>query len=34
MKVDGTIEKYKARFIVKDFKQQGLDYFDTYLHVQ
>ena len=32
MKVDGTIiDKYKARLVIKDFKQQeGVDYFDTY----
>ncbi|KAF3660091.1 hypothetical protein FXO37_13667 [Capsicum annuum] len=30
-KTDGTIEKYKARLVVKGFKQkEGLDYFDTY----
>ncbi|PHT72322.1 hypothetical protein T459_23107 [Capsicum annuum] len=31
MKEDDTIDKYKARLIVKGFKQKkGLDYFDTY----
>ena len=31
MKPDGTIDKYKARLVVKGYKQkQGLDYFDTY----
>ena len=31
MKVDGTIDKYKARLVVKGFKQkEGLDYLDTY----
>ncbi|PHT75047.1 hypothetical protein T459_22324 [Capsicum annuum] len=31
MKADGTIDKYKARLVVKDFKQkEDLDYFDTY----
>ncbi|PHU14405.1 Calcineurin B-like protein 4 [Capsicum chinense] len=31
MKADGTIDKYKARLVVKGFKQkEGLDYFDTY----
>ena len=31
MKRDGTIEKYKARLIVKGYKwKDGLDYFDTY----
>ncbi|GJV05618.1 retrotransposon protein, putative, ty1-copia subclass [Tanacetum coccineum] len=31
MKVDGTINKYKARLAIKGFRQQeGLYYFDTY----
>ncbi|PHT45419.1 1-aminocyclopropane-1-carboxylate oxidase [Capsicum baccatum] len=31
MKADDTIDKYKARLVVKGFKQKkGLDYFDTY----
>ncbi|PHU11897.1 hypothetical protein BC332_18827 [Capsicum chinense] len=31
MKADGTIDKYKARLVVKGFKhKEGLDYFDTY----
>ena len=31
MKVDGSIEKYKARLVIKGYKQtEGLDYFDTY----
>ncbi|KAF3682389.1 putative FACT complex subunit SSRP1-like [Capsicum annuum] len=31
MKEDGAIDKYKARLVVKGFKQkEGLDYFDTY----
>ncbi|PHT43509.1 ATP phosphoribosyltransferase 1, chloroplastic [Capsicum baccatum] len=31
MKTDGSIEKYKARLVVKGFNQkEGLDYFDTY----
>ncbi|CAL8092418.1 unnamed protein product [Prunus armeniaca] len=31
MKADGSIEKYKARLVVKGYKQkEGLDYFDTY----
>ncbi|KAF3626743.1 hypothetical protein FXO37_30227 [Capsicum annuum] len=31
MKVDGTIDKYKARLVVKVFKsKKGPDYFDTY----
>ncbi|PHT93854.1 hypothetical protein T459_01736 [Capsicum annuum] len=34
MKADGTIDKYKARLVVKGFKQkEGLDYFNTYLPV-
>ena len=34
MKTDGTIDKYKARLVIKGYKQQhGLDYFDTYSHV-
>ncbi|GKA85530.1 isochorismate synthase, chloroplastic [Tanacetum coccineum] len=34
MKADGTIDKYKARLTIKGFRQrEGLDYFDTYLHV-
>ncbi|GJU55212.1 hypothetical protein Tco_1228926 [Tanacetum coccineum] len=31
MKSDGTIDKYKARLAIKEFRQQeGLYYFDTY----
>nr|GEY97443.1 zinc finger MYM-type protein 1-like [Tanacetum cinerariifolium] len=31
MKADGTIEKYKARLVIKGFRQHKvLDYFDTY----
>ena len=31
MKPDGTIDKYKARLVVKGYKQkEGLDYIDTY----
>ncbi|GJW84186.1 retrotransposon protein, putative, ty1-copia subclass [Tanacetum coccineum] len=34
MKADGTIDKYKARLVIKGFRQrEGLDYFDTYLPV-
>ncbi|GJW85913.1 calcineurin B-like protein 4 [Tanacetum coccineum] len=34
MKADGTIDKYKARLVVKRFRQrEGLDFFDTYLPV-
>ena len=30
-KVDGSIDKYKARLMIKGFRQtEGLDYFDTY----
>ena len=34
MKADGSIEKYKARLVVKGYRQkEGLDYFDTYFPV-
>ncbi|GJY26243.1 zinc finger, CCHC-type containing protein [Tanacetum coccineum] len=34
LKVDGTVEKFKARLVIQDFKQKsGIDYFDTYAHV-
>ena len=30
-KVDGSIDKYKARLVIKGYKQtEALDYFDTY----
>ena len=30
-KVDGSVDKYKARLVIKDYKQiEGLNYFDTY----
>ena len=30
-KVDGSIDKYKARLVIKGYKQtKGLNYFDTY----
>ena len=33
-KVDGSIDKYKARLVIKGYKQiEGLDYFDTYYPV-
>ena len=34
MKVDGTVEKFKARLAIQGFKQKsGIDYFDTYAPV-
>ena len=34
MKVDGTIDKYKARLVIQGFRQkEGIDYFDTYAPV-
>ena len=31
LKVDGSIDKYKARLVVKGYKKrEGVDYFDTY----
>ncbi|KAD2393513.1 hypothetical protein E3N88_40490 [Mikania micrantha] len=31
MKADGSIDKYKARLVIKGFRQkEGVDYFDTY----
>ena len=33
-KVDGSIDKYKAKLVVKLYRQkEGLDYFDTYFPV-
>ncbi|GJT42842.1 zinc finger, CCHC-type containing protein [Tanacetum coccineum] len=34
MKVDGTIDKFKARLVIQGFRQkEGIDYFDTYARV-
>ncbi|GJR29049.1 zinc finger, CCHC-type containing protein [Tanacetum coccineum] len=34
MKVDGTIDKLKARLVIQGFRQkEGIDYFDTYAPV-
>nr|KAJ0198596.1 hypothetical protein LSAT_V11C700365700 [Lactuca sativa] len=34
MKVYGTIDKYKARLVIQDFRQkEGIDFFDTYAPV-
>jgi hypothetical protein len=34
MKSDGSIDKYKARLVVKGFRQsKSIDYFDIYAHV-
>ena len=34
MKIDGTIEKFKARLVIQGFRQKpGVDYFDTYAPV-
>nr|KAJ0204103.1 hypothetical protein LSAT_V11C500253940 [Lactuca sativa] len=34
MKVDGTIDKYKAGLVIQGFRQkQGIDFFDTYAPV-
>ncbi|GKD85693.1 zinc finger, CCHC-type containing protein [Tanacetum coccineum] len=34
MKVDGSIDKFKARLVIQGFrKKEGIDYFDTYAHV-
>ncbi|GJV15439.1 zinc finger, CCHC-type containing protein [Tanacetum coccineum] len=34
LKVDGTIEKFKARLVIQGFRQNsGIDYFDTYASV-
>ncbi|GJU94538.1 zinc finger, CCHC-type containing protein [Tanacetum coccineum] len=34
LKVDGTVEKFKARLVIQGFRQKlGIDYFDTYAPV-
>jgi len=34
MKVYGTIDKYKAKLVIKEFRQQdGVEHFDTYLPI-
>ena len=34
MKTDGTIDKYKARLVIKGYRQkEDIDYFNTYYHV-
>ncbi|GJY63398.1 zinc finger, CCHC-type containing protein [Tanacetum coccineum] len=34
MKVDGSIDKYKARLVIQGFRQkEGINFFDTYAHV-
>nr|GEV32540.1 zinc finger, CCHC-type [Tanacetum cinerariifolium] len=34
LKVDGTVEKFKARLVIQSFKQKsGINYFDTYASV-
>nr|GEV51306.1 zinc finger, CCHC-type [Tanacetum cinerariifolium] len=34
MKVDGTVDKFKARMVIQGFRQkEGIDYFDTYAPV-
>ncbi|GKF12703.1 zinc finger, CCHC-type containing protein, partial [Tanacetum coccineum] len=34
LKVDGTLEKFKARLVIQGFRQKsGIDYFDTYASV-
>ena len=34
MKVDGIIDKFKARLVIQGFRQKpGIDYFDTYAPV-
>nr|GEW68070.1 zinc finger, CCHC-type [Tanacetum cinerariifolium] len=34
LKVDGTVEKFKARLVIQGFNQKsGIDYFDNYAHM-
>ena len=34
MRIDGTIDKFKARLVAQDFRQKlGIDHFDTYVPV-
>ena len=34
MKADGSIDKYKAKLVIKGYKlKEGLDYFDSYSRV-
>jgi len=33
LRPDGSIEKYKAKLVGKNYQQKGLDYFDSYLPI-